>query len=119
MGGVVPYLIRAYCDWIEDSDLTPHILIDCKKTGVIVPEGFEKNGKIVLNIGSSATQNRAITNNSISFKARFNGRTQKVVIPCTSVLTIYARENGEGMFFGNKFETKNDKTDGPALVILD
>ena len=119
MGGVIPYLVRAYCDWIEDSGLTPHILIDCKKAGVNVPEGFEKNGKIVLNIGSSATQNRLITNNSISFKARFNGRAQKVVIPCTSVLTIYAQENGEGMFFGNKFETKNDKTDGPTLSILD
>ncbi len=55
MGGVVPYLIRAYCDWIEDSTLTPHILVDCKKTGVVVPKGFEKEGKIVLNISLSAT----------------------------------------------------------------
>ena len=119
MGGVVPYLIRAYCDWIEDSALTPHILVDCKKTGVVVPEGFEKEGKIVLNISSSATQNRLITNNSISFKARFNGKPQKVVVPCTAVLTIYAQENGEGMFFGNKFEKKNDKSSGATLTILD
>jgi len=119
MNGVVPYLIRAYCDWIEDSALTPHILVNCEKTDVIVPEGFEKEGKIVLNISSSATQNRLITNDSISFNARFNGRPQKVVVPCTAVLTIYAQENGEGMFFGNKFETKNHKADGPALTILD
>ena len=119
MGGVVPYLIRAYCDWIEDSALTPHILVDCEKTGVVVPEGFEKEGKIVLNISLSATENRLITNDSISFKARFNGRPQKVVIPCEAVLTIYAQENGEGMFFGNKFETKDDNNDGPSLTILD
>ena len=55
MSGVVPYLIRAYCDWIEDSNLTPHIVVDCKKTGVIVPKGFTKEGKIVLNVSSSAT----------------------------------------------------------------
>ena len=55
MGNVVPYLVRAYCDWIEDSNLTPHILVDCEKTGVVIPEGFEEEGKIVLNIGSSAT----------------------------------------------------------------
>ena len=55
MGGVVPYLVRAYCDWIEDSNLTPLILVDCEKTGVVIPEGFEKEGKIVLNISSSAT----------------------------------------------------------------
>ena len=119
MSGVVPYLIRAYCDWIEDSNLTPHILVDCEKSSVVVPEGFAKEGKIVLNIGSSATENRLITNDSISFKARFNGRPQKVIVPCQAVLTIYAQENGEGMFFGNKFETKNDKNDGPNLTVLD
>ena len=119
MNGVVPYLIRAYCDWIADSNLTPHILVDCEKTGVVVPEGFANEGKVVLNISSSATENRLITNDSISFKARFNGRSQKVIIPCEAVLTIYAQENGEGMFFGNKFETKDDKNDGPSLTILD
>ena len=119
MSGVVPYLIRAYCDWIEDSNLTPHILVDCEKTGAVVPAGFAKKGKIVLNISSSATENRLITNDSISFKARFNGRSQKIIIPCEVVLTIYAQENGEGMFFGNKFETKDDKNDGPSLTILD
>ena len=119
MGNVVPYLIRAYCDWIEDSNLTPHILVDCEKTGVVVPEGFAKKGKIVLNICSNATKNRLITNSSISFKARFSGKPQKIIVPYEAVLTIYAQENGEGMFFDNKFETKDDKNEKPSLTILD
>ena len=119
MSGVVPYLIRAYCDWIEDLNLTPHVLVDCEKTGVVVPKGLAKEGKIILNISSSATGNRLITNNSISFKARFNGRSQKVIIPCEAVLTIYAQENGEGMFFDSKIETNGDKNDKPSLTILD
>ena len=119
MSGVVPYLIRAYCDWIEDSNLTPHILVDCEKNGVVVPEGLAKEGKIVLNISSSATEARLITNDSISFKARFSGRSQKVVIPCEAVLTIYAQENGEGMFFDNKFEASGDENNKPNLTILD
>ena len=119
MSGVVPYLIRAYCDWFEDSNLTPHILVDCEKTGVVVPEGFAKEGKIVLNISSSATEARLITNDSISFKAKFSGRSIKVIVSCEAVLTIYAQENGEGMFFGNKFEPKDAKNDGPNLTILD
>ena len=119
MGGVVPYLVRAYCDWIEDSNLTPYILVDCENTCVVIPEGFEKEGKIVLNISSSATRNRLITNNSISFKARFSGSLKKIIVPCETVLTIYAQENGEGMFFDNKFETKGDKNDKPSLTILD
>ena len=119
MSGVTPYLIRAYCDWIEDSNLTPHILVDCEKTGVVVPEGFAKEGKIVLNISSSATENRLITNDSISFKGRFSGRSQKVVIPCEAVLTIYAQENGEGMFFDNKFAARGVENNKPNLTILD
>ena len=119
MGGVAPYLIRAYCDWIEDSNLTPHILVNCEKTGVVVPEGFAKEGKIVLNISSSATESRLITNNSISFKARFSGKPQKIIVPYEAVLTIYAQENGEGIFFDSKLETKGDKKEKPNLTILD
>ena len=118
MSSVVPYLIRAYCDWIEDSNLTPHILVDCEKTGVVVPEGFAKQGKIVLNISSSATESRLITNNSISFKARFSGKSQKVVVPCEAVLSIYAQESGEGMFFGNKLEVGGENNK-PNLTVLD
>ena len=119
MGSVVPYLIRAYCDWIEDSNLTPYVLVDCEKTGVVVPEDLIKEGKIVLNIGSFATEKRLITNDSISFKARFSGRSKKVIVPCEAILSIYAQESGEGMFFGNKFGPKDDKNDGPNLTILD
>ena len=119
MSGVVPYLIRAYCNWIEDSNLTPHILVDCEKTGVVVPEGFAKEGKVVLNISSSATEGRLITNNSISFKARFSGNSKKIIVPCEAVLTIYAQENSEGMFFNNRLETKGDKNEKPSLAILD
>lgn len=119
MSGVVPYLVRAYCDWIEDSNLTPHVLVDCEKTGAVVPEGFAKKGKIVLNISSTATENRLITNDSISFKARFNGKSQTVIIPCEAVLTIYAQESGEGIMFDNKPKTKGDENDKPALTILD
>ena len=118
-GNVVPYLIRAYCDWIEDSNLTPHILVDCKKTGVIVPEGFANKGKIVLNISSSATENRLTTNDFISFKARLGGKPKKITVPCEAVLAIYAQENGEGMFFDNKLDTRDHRTDKSNLTILD
>ena len=119
MSGVVPYLIRAYCDWIEDSNLTPHILVSCEKGGVVVPKGLAKEEKIVLNIGSSATENRLITNSFISFKTRFSGKPQKVIIPCDAVLTIYAQENGEGMFFDSTLETEANENDKPNLTVLD
>ena len=119
MSSVVPYLIRAYCYWIEDSSFTPHILVNSKKAGVFIPKGFASEGKIVLNIDSSATEGRVITNESISFKARFNGRSEKIIVPCTAVLSIYAKENGEGMFFDNKAELLDQKNKKPNLTILD
>ena len=119
MSGVVPYLIRAYCDWNEDSNLTPHILVDCEKNGVVVPRDFVKGGKFVLNISSSASENMLITNSSVSFKARFGGKSQKIIVPCEAVLSVYAQETGEGMFFDDKFETKDDINKKPSLTILD
>ena len=119
MSGVVPYLIRAYCDWIEDNKLTPYLLVNTKSVGVVVPEGHDANGKMVLNISSSATVGRTINNEAIIFKARFHGKSQKIVVPCNAVLSIYAHENGEGMMFDmpKSDQEKNDKK--PSLKILD
>jgi stringent starvation protein B len=93
-------------------------LVNCEKNGTLVPEGLAKEGKIVLNISSSATVGRAITNDSVSFKARFNGKSQQVIVPCDAVLTIYAQENGEGMFF-DKPEKPSKEAKKPNLTILD
>ena len=118
MSGVIPYLIRAYCDWIEDNKFTPYLLVNTNGSGVIVPEGLDAKGKMVLNIGSSATEGRVISNKAISFKARFQGKPQKIVVPCDAVLSIYAKENGEGMMFDNK-KTSPEKNKKPPLTILD
>jgi stringent starvation protein B len=119
MNNVVPYLIRAYCDWMEDGNFTPHILVNCEVQGVVVPEGLPKEGKIVLNISSSATVGRLMTNDSISFKARFGGQSQEIIVPCNAVLTIYAQENGEGMFFDSKAEDALAEDEKPNLTLLD
>ncbi len=91
---VAPYLIRAYHQWMEDSGLTPHILVDCSKEGVIVPSPYIQQGKIVLNIASEATSALIISNETVSFKARFDGKTQTISVPTSAILTIYAGENG-------------------------
>ncbi|MCS5591903.1 MAG: ClpXP protease specificity-enhancing factor SspB [Gammaproteobacteria bacterium] len=119
MNSVVPYLIRAYCEWMEDSNLTPHILVNCEAPGVVVPEGLSKEGKIVLNLSSTATVDRLMTNESISFRARFGGQSQEIFVPCGAVLTIYAQENGEGMFFDSKTEDAPAEDEKPNLTLLD
>ncbi|WXU00570.1 MAG: Stringent starvation protein B [Catillopecten margaritatus gill symbiont] len=119
MTSVAPYLMRAYHQWMEDSGLTPHILVDCSKSEVTVPKAFIQQGKIVLNIASQATSHLVINNESISFKARFEGKSQDIFVPTNTVLTIYAAENGEGMFFENDNLPVAETEKKPTLKILD
>ena len=119
MSGVIPYLIRAYCDWIEDNNLTPYLLVNTLVAGVIVPKELDVNGKMVINISSSATVDRSINNNKIAFKARFKGKSREIIFPCEAVLSIYAHENGEGMIFDNNKSNHETKNKAPDFKILD
>ena len=94
-----PYLLRAMHEWIIDSAHTPHVIVDALKPGVEVPAAYIKEGKIVLNLSSSATQRLQLRNDAIEFDARFAGVVYHVRVPMQAVLGVYARETGEGMVF--------------------
>ena len=94
-----PYLIRAIREWAMDNDLTPQILVDAGIAGVHVPRDYVKDGQIVLNIGGHAVQMQEMGNEVVSFTARFQGTAFDVEVPVAAVLAIYARENGQGIFF--------------------
>jgi stringent starvation protein B len=94
-----PYLLRAMHEWVGDSGGTPHVIVDAGRPGVQVPRAYVKEGKIVLNISTSATQRLALGNEWIEFDARFAGVVHHVKVPIAAVLGIYARESGEGMVF--------------------
>lgn len=97
-----PYLLRALRDWISDNGMTPHLLVDATQPEVRVPTAFIQEGKITLNIGLSAVQNLDMADEAIQFSARFGGQPMQVHVPVVAVLAIYARENGQGMMFGNE-----------------
>lgn len=94
-----PYLLRALYEWITDNGLTPHVLVDASYDGVEVPSHAVQQGKVVLNIASSATENLQLENDTIFFKARFSGQPFPITVPMAAVIAIYARENGQGMMF--------------------
>lgn len=94
-----PYLVRGLNEWILDNGLTPYVLIAATGDRVMVPPGIAQDGKVVLNISPDAVRELAIDNEGVAFSARFNGVSQDVYCPMSSVLAIYARENGEGMMF--------------------
>jgi stringent starvation protein B len=94
-----PYLIRAFYEWIVDSDCTPHIVVNAELPNVEVPRDFVEAGQIVLNIAMQAVQNLNLNNDAVSFQARFSGVPHDVFVPVAAVMAIYARENGRGMVF--------------------
>jgi len=91
-------------EWMADNGHTPHLVIDVSVDGVIVPGEHVKDGKIILNVSQSAAHNLKMTNNSISFRARFSGVPFDVWVPIASVLGIYAKETGQGMIFSHTSE---------------
>jgi stringent starvation protein B len=95
-----PYLIRAMVDWAIDNGLTPHLVVSADAPGVEVPRQYAHDGKITLNISARAAQGLSIGNQMIAFSARFGGQPWQVRIPPGAVLAVYARENGEGVVFG-------------------
>lgn len=96
-----PYLIRALYDWVLDNDLTPHLLVAADAPGVDVPRQFvTDDGKITINISPTAVRDLSLGNHLINFSARFSGASCQVSVPPGAVLALYARENGEGMLFG-------------------
>jgi stringent starvation protein B len=94
--------MRALYEWIQDNEFTPYVLVDANIYGVQVPMEHVNDGQIVLNINASAVRDLLIDNQGLSFSARFSGVTQNIYVPIVAVLAIYAKENGEGMVFGNE-----------------
>lgn len=97
-----PYLLRAMHAWITDNGQTPHVVVDAAVPGVNVPAQYVRDGRIVLNVSTSAVNGLDIGNEVLSFDARFSGVAWRVSVPVRAVLGIYARETGRGMIFSEE-----------------
>jgi stringent starvation protein B len=93
-----PYMLRAIHEWCVDNGLTPHLLV-VVDSQTRVPMAYVKNGEIVLNLNYAATKDLHMDNEQITFSARFGGVSQSLYVPMNAVKGIFARENGQGMFF--------------------
>jgi stringent starvation protein B len=93
-----PYLLRSICQWCEDIGDTPYLLVYCNKS-VIVPKEFIVDNKITLNLSQSSVTNLLITDESVTFMARFNGVKKEVFIPIENVIAMFSNEKKDGVFF--------------------
>ena len=109
-----PYMIRAIHEWCVDNQLTPHLLVEVSAQ-TKVPMAYVKDGEIVLNLNFSATKDLHFTNEAVTFSARFSGISNNLYVPISAVKGIFARENGQGMFFEvlpeDENQNKNNEID--------
>ena len=119
-----PYLARAIYEWICDNQLTPYLLVDATQPHTDVPQQFVKDGQIVLNLAPHAIHQFHMSNDAITFSARFGGVAREIYVPIRAVLGVYARENGdiqetiETPIEDKKQEAEPNKKK-PSLRILD
>tara|TARA_B100000767_G_scaffold226877_1_gene216653 strand:+ start:616 stop:1002 length:387 start_codon:yes stop_codon:yes gene_type:complete len=93
-----PYLIRSIYDWCIDNKNTPYVM-SLVEQKTLIPEALSNSKEIVLNLSPDSIQNLYIDDEGISFKSRFSGNSFNVFLPLTSILGVYAKESGDGIFF--------------------
>jgi stringent starvation protein B len=114
-----PYMLRALHEWCVDNNLTPHLIV-AVNAQTRVPMAYVKDGEIVLNVNYGATKDLHIDNDSVVFSARFGGVSQNIYVPMSAIRGIFARENGQGMFFEAESEQEDvelSKADVDAKVV--
>ncbi len=112
-----PYLIRAIYEWCADCGFTPYLNVKVDQN-TRVPMEYVKDGEIVLSVSQQATRNLTIGNDLVQFSARFNGVSREIAVPIYAVQSIFARENGRGVFFDPESPPEQATAQAPAAPTL-
>ena len=124
MSPLKSYLVQAVRDWALDHNLTPQILVDADLDGVLVPNNFVQDGRIVFNIHPDALGFYDADDFGLRISARFSGANHELVIPYPAIQAIYARETGKGLVFQDmELDPSPDsptsgKKQGPTLKVV-
>jgi len=102
-----PYLVRAIYEWCVAEQFTPYLLVKVDQN-TLAPRAFIKDGKILLNFSPESIKDLLLGEAAITFTARFNGVPENLYLPISAVEGIYAKENGEGLFFEVKEDQETD-----------
>jgi stringent starvation protein B len=89
------------------------VLVDAEVPGVVVPNEYVDDGKIVLNLSPAAVRNLSMDDQAVVCDSRFGGRPFALYLPMASLRAIYAKETGEGMRFEAESFPDPDPDGGP------
>lgn len=110
-----PYLLRAFYQWIVDSKCTPILVIDATHPRCQVPKEYIEEGEIVFNVSPTAVRDMQIFNDRVEFKASFSGVIHIIFAPMKAILSVYAEENNEGIFFDAN-EEEGEASEAPEPI---
>ncbi len=110
-----PYLINALCEWAEDNGWTPMVVVMADRPDVQVPRSQVVDGKITLNISSSATRERDVSAGGLHALARFSGEIHRLNVPLSAIEAFVVRETGEGMLFPPEVEDQPEHQPPPDV----
>lgn len=114
-----PYLLRAFYQWIVDSQCNPILVLDANNPRCKIPRDFVDGNEIVFNISPTAIRDLKMQNDVVEFKASFSGVIHIISAPVKAVLAVYAEENGEGIFFDAEEDNDDDVEDIMPLKGID
>lgn len=89
-----PFLVPAYYNLLVASGLKPHIVVMINYPGVCVPQGYDEDGRIVLNIDPDAVRHFTIDDQWIIFDAIFHVQPETVRVPMGSIVLMFASDTG-------------------------
>ena len=123
--GFNPYIFKAYYDYIVDNEDIPHLLVNPKYKGVVLPKQFTSTEELVLSISPAATHDFFIGKSGLSFDTRFSGKTFSVYLPYGCIQELIATESKIAIpirvFFVPSEEEAGQENDseGPGFEIMD
>lgn len=122
MRSTKPYLLEAMYRWMTDSQCSPLLFVRTDILGVLVPEGYAKDNRIVLDIEKDSVRHFRIDQHLVTFEAMFGDEIFKVRLPMPAILAIHTEENGMGLEFheeeGEGSMGGVTSADGPNLRVL-
>lgn len=89
------HLLRATYEWCTANGYTPYMQVFVDAS-VQVPLEYVRDGTIVLNVSQDSTHQLRLGDEAVEFQARFNGVARKIVVPVSHVMSLFARETGDG-----------------------
>ena len=114
------YLMRAVYDYVTDRGETPYIRVSidesCRIPSAAMPWELGSN-EVVLNIGALAVNKLEITDEVITFLARFNGISAECYIPIDRVAGVWSKDSGLGLNF-DVTEVQPKEPERPKLKVV-